>query len=292
MTGSRGWNVELASDAPSYDRGGNSIGRSSFGGAAGAVIHNEQSTTGSSFCENTFATTPVSDGARIGDPRRPCADTAAPTAPTGLAARAASATSATPSWTAATDDVGVTAYGVLRDGVQVGTTSGLAHTDTGLAADASHTYAVVARDAAGNTSPASGTASATTPPAPQVITLEAESGRLTSPMAARGDTAAQGGGYVSPTTGSGTGRVTLTVTAPAAGRYRLAGRVIAPNGWSDSFTCAVGTRAATTWNLGTRTSWTWMTGPTLDLAAGSNTVVVAKRENGARLDAVRLTPVP
>jgi hypothetical protein len=125
-----------------------------------------------------------------------------------------------------------------------------------------------------------------------VITIEAESGRLTSPMAARTDAAAQGGGYVSQTGGSGTGRVTFTVTVPAAGRYALAGRVIAPNGSSDSFTCAVGSRAATTWNLGTRTSWTWVAGPTLDLAAGSNTVVVAKRENGARLDAVRLTPVP
>ncbi len=297
VTGSRGWNVKLASDAPSYDRGGNSVERSSFGGAAGAAIHNEQSTTGSSFCDNTFATTPVSDGASIGDPRRPCTDTTAPTAPTGLTARAASATSVTLSWTAATDDVGVTAYGVLRDGVQVGTTSATTYTDAGLAAGTSSTYAVVARDAAGNTSPPSSTAAVTTPapvpapaPAPQAIPLEAESGRLSPPMAARSDSAARGGRYVSQTSGSGTGRVTFTVTVPAAGRYTLAGRVIAPNGSSDSFTCAVGTRSATTWHLGTRTSWTWVTGPTLELAAGSNTLVVARRENGARLDAVRLTP--
>ena len=86
--------------------------------------------------------------------------------------------------------------------------------------------------------------------------------------------------------------MTLTVNVPVAGRYALAGRVMAPNGSSDSFTYKVDTGTTTTWNLGTRTSWTWVTGPTLTLTAGQHTIVVSKRENGARLDAIRLTPVP
>jgi hypothetical protein len=85
--------------------------------------------------------------------------------------------------------------------------------------------------------------------------------------------------------------VTLTVNVPVAGRYALAGRVLTPNGSSDSFTYKIDTGASTTWNLGTRSRWTWVTGPTLTLAAGQHTIVISKREFGARLDAIRLTPV-
>jgi chitodextrinase len=311
VSGSRSWNVKLMSDAPAYDLGGNAVQKSSFGGAAGAAIHNEQSTAGSSHCGNTFATSPAADGApSIGNPAQPCPDTTAPTAPTGLTARAASATSVALSWTAATDDVGVTAYGVLRGGVQVGTTSALTYTDSGLTASTAYSYTVVARDAVGNTSPPSAVAPVTTPAPPttappttappttappataQPIVKEAEAGTVTSPMAVRTDSAAQGGRYVSQTSGSSAGKDTVSLTVPTAGRYAVALRVIAPNSSSDSFVVKVGSGAATTWSLGTRASWTWVTGPTVQLAAGTTTVVVTNRENGARLDAVRLTPVP
>jgi chitodextrinase len=248
------------------------------------------------FCGNTFATTPVSEGLTV-DPRQACPDTTAPTPPTGLKATAALATSVGLTWTGAADDVGVTGYTVLRGGVQVGTTTTTSYTDPGLTAATAYTYTVVARDAAGNTSPASGPASVTTPaaqttPTAQVVTVEAESGTLTAPMAVVADTKAQGGKYVAQTSGTTVGRDTITVNVPAAGRYALALRVIAPNSSSDSFTYAVDTGAATVFNLGTRTSWTWVTGPTLMLTAGQHRIVVSKRENGARLDAVRLTPAP
>ena len=206
--------------------------------------------------------------------------------------------------------MGVTAYGVLRGGVQVGTTSALTYTDSGLTASTAYSYTVVARDAAGNTSPPSAAAPVTTPAPPttappttappttappataQPIVKEAEAGTVTSPMAVRTDSAAQGGRYVSQTSGSSAGKDTVSLTVPTAGRYAVALRVIAPNSSSDSFVVKVGSGAATTWNLGTRTSWTWVTGPTVQLPAGTTTVVVTNRENGARLDAVRLTPVP
>ena len=396
---SRSWNVKLASDAPSYDLGGNALQKSGFGGAAAPAIRSEQANTGSSFCGDTFASTPISEGptaAGMGDPTRACPDTAAPTAPTNLAAKATSPTSVDLSWTAATDDVGVVGYGVLRNGVEVGTAAGTSYTDSGLTpstaysytvvardaapntspaspaasvttpppaptaltatatsatavslawtappnvpvasygvlrngteiarptttsfadsgltASTAYTYAVVARDAAGNTSPASAPASVTTPapPAPpttttpppttappttpaKVITVEAESGTLAAPMTGAADAKAQGGSYVVQTTGTSVGKDTMTVNVPVAGRYALALRVISPRTSSDSFTYAVDTGAGAPFNLGTHTTWTWVTGPTVTLTAGSHKIIVSKRENGARLDAARLTPVP
>lgn len=92
-------------------------------------------------------------------------DTTPPTVPTGLTATATSSTSASLAWTASTDAVGVASYGVLRDGVEVGTVAGTATAfdDSGLLAGTTYTYAVVARDAAGNSSPPSEPASVTTP---------------------------------------------------------------------------------------------------------------------------------
>lgn len=98
----------------------------------------------------------LGDFKHSGDP-----DTTAPTAPTGLAGTA-TASSALLSWTAATDDTGVTAYDVYRDGAKVGSTAGTAYTDTGLTASTAYSYSVRARDAAGNESAASAPAAVTT----------------------------------------------------------------------------------------------------------------------------------
>ncbi|ROP41730.1 PQQ-dependent sugar dehydrogenase [Saccharothrix texasensis] len=92
------------------------------------------------------------------------ADTEPPTTPAGVTATA-SGTTVTVRWTAATDNVGVTGYEVLRDGVQVGSTSGAtttSFTDSGLAADTRYTYQVRARDAQANRSAASTAVAVTT----------------------------------------------------------------------------------------------------------------------------------
>src|SRR5437762_28499 len=80
------------------------------------------------------------------------ADTTAPTTPTGLTAAAAGSTGANLSWSASTDNVGVTAYIVRRNGVQVATPAATSYTDTGLPVG-TYSYTVAARDAAGNISP-------------------------------------------------------------------------------------------------------------------------------------------
>ncbi len=79
-------------------------------------------------------------------------DTQAPTTPAGLTAVTTTATSAALTWSAATDNVGVAGYDILRDGTAVASSTTPSYTDNGLTPDTSYSYAVRARDAAGNTS--------------------------------------------------------------------------------------------------------------------------------------------
>ena len=101
----------------------------------------------------------------------PAVDTTAPSTPAGLTAAAASSSQINLSWTAATDNVGVTGYNVYRGGLQI-TTLGAVTTfqNTGLTASTNYSYTVQAFDAEGNASGQSIAASATTvsPPVPTV----------------------------------------------------------------------------------------------------------------------------
>src|SRR5204863_390490 len=108
------------------------------------------------------AETSTSNGAGTTPP----VDTAPPSTPTGLTGMAAGPTTANLSWSASTDNVGVTAYFLLRNGVQVATPTTTSFADTGLSAATTYTYTVAARDAAGNISPNSTSVSVTTPPPP------------------------------------------------------------------------------------------------------------------------------
>jgi chitodextrinase len=89
-------------------------------------------------------------------------DTTPPTVPTGLAATVVSSSQINLSWTASTDNVGVTGYRVYRNGTQVASTATTAYSDTNLNANTSYTYTVSAYDAAGNNSAQSASVSATT----------------------------------------------------------------------------------------------------------------------------------
>ncbi|WGK65749.1 M4 family metallopeptidase [Croceiramulus getboli] len=90
------------------------------------------------------------------------ADTEAPTAPGSLTASNITDTTVDLSWTASTDNVGVTGYDVYADGALLGTVTGTAANVTGLAPGTSYSYYVVAKDAAGNQSAASNTVNVTT----------------------------------------------------------------------------------------------------------------------------------
>ena len=118
----------------------------------------------------------------IGSPPPP--DTTPPTAPSGLTSTGKTDTSVTLSWTASTDNVGVTAYDVYAGSSVVKTVTGTppatSTTVTGLSPSTSYTFTVRARDAAGNTSAASNAVTVTTnPPSSDTTPPTAPSG-LTS----------------------------------------------------------------------------------------------------------------
>jgi chitodextrinase len=99
----------------------------------------------------------------------PPPDTTPPTAPGSLVATAASASQVDLTWTAATDDVGVTGYQIERcqgaacsNFAPLATSSTTSFSDLGLAASTSYSYRVRATDAAANLGPYSNAASAVT----------------------------------------------------------------------------------------------------------------------------------
>lgn len=97
-------------------------------------------------------------------------DTTPPSAPTNLTATALESTKVNLSWTASTDDVGVTGYRIYRDSVQIGTSPSNSYTDTTVSANTTYSYYVKAYDAAGNISSPSNTATVTTPAPTVTIT--------------------------------------------------------------------------------------------------------------------------
>ncbi|MWC29605.1 fibronectin type III domain-containing protein [Paenibacillus sp. MMS18-CY102] len=103
-------------------------------------------------------------------------DTTAPSVPANLNSPAKTSNSISLSWTASTDNVGVTGYEVLKGGAVIATVTGTSFTDTGLNANTAYTYAVRAKDAAGNVSANSSSLTITTstgsnPPTPTPSTL-------------------------------------------------------------------------------------------------------------------------
>jgi chitodextrinase len=88
-------------------------------------------------------------------------DTTSPSTPTGLATSAVGQTSITLSWTASSDNVGVTGYRLYLAGSQVGTALSTSYAFSGLTCGTSYTLGVAAVDAAGNVS-GTATISATT----------------------------------------------------------------------------------------------------------------------------------
>jgi Carbohydrate binding module (family 6)/Glycosyl hydrolases family 16/Fibronectin type III domain len=89
-------------------------------------------------------------------------DTTAPSVPGNLAVTGTTSSSASLSWSASSDNVGVTGYDVFQNGAQVTSVSGTSATVGGLAASTTYQFTVRARDAAGNASNQSGAVSATT----------------------------------------------------------------------------------------------------------------------------------
>lgn len=89
-------------------------------------------------------------------------DNQAPTTPTNLVANNPTASTVALSWTASTDNVGVTGYDVYANNVLKATVTGTTTAVQALASSTTYNFHVIAKDAAGNSSPQSNTATETT----------------------------------------------------------------------------------------------------------------------------------
>ncbi len=98
-------------------------------------------------------------------------DTQAPTVPTGLSANATGPTTVALTWTASTDNVGVTGYDIRRDGTTIGSSTGASYTDNSATANTTHSYEVRAKDAMLNYSAWCTAVNVTTPPTPPSATV-------------------------------------------------------------------------------------------------------------------------
>lgn len=94
------------------------------------------------------------------------ADTQPPSNPASLNATATAYNNVNLSWSASTDNRGVSGYWVIRNGITITSVNGTSYADTSVSANTNYQYKVQAFDAAGNASGFSNTASVTTPQPP------------------------------------------------------------------------------------------------------------------------------
>lgn len=208
-------------------------------------------------------------------------DTQAPTVPSNLASPSKTDTSVSLSWSASTDNVGVTGYDVYRNGSYAGTTTGTTYTDTGLVASTAYTYTVKAKDAAGNASAASSSVNVTTNASSgggggTTVTYEAEAAGNTlagGAVSATCSTCSGGSkvGYV----GNNAGTLQFNgINASTAGTYTLT--IAYLNGDTAARSAQVSMNGGTATNVSFPVTGSWSTVGTVQtsvqLSAGNNTI--------------------
>jgi PKD repeat protein len=153
------------------------------------------------------------------------ADTTSPTVPTALTAKAASTSRIDLTWTASTDNVGVTVYRVERcqgatctNFAEVGTATGTSYGNTGLASNTAYRFRVRAADALGNLSAYSSVAG--------VATLSAAQAGL---VAAYGLNEGSGSSVADVSGNNNKGTLTSGVTWTTQGKF---GKALVFNGFS------------------------------------------------------------
>jgi parallel beta-helix repeat protein len=131
-----------------------------------------------------------SNAATVTTPPSP-PDTEPPTAPSNLSATAVSPNRVDLSWTASSDNEGVTGYEIFRDGSLLAEEGAVtSYSDGSVSPSTTYSYQVRARDTAGNRSAFSSPATVTTP-APAVFSDGFESGNLSAWTSSTGLTVQQ-----------------------------------------------------------------------------------------------------
>lgn len=89
------------------------------------------------------------------------------------------------------------------------------------------------------------------------------------------------------------GRATWTLDVPRAGRYTVMAQCWWEDDKGDSFYLSVdGAEPVVFGNAGQMRRWAWIAGPEVDLTAGAHTISLITREDGARVNRIRLTNAP
>jgi len=195
-------------------------------------------------------------------------DPTPPSAPTNLTANPASSTQVNLSWTASTDNVGVTGYKIYRNGGQIGTSTSTTYSDTTVQPATTYSYYVTAYDAASNESAHSNEVPVTTPPG-SCPTLPTDKG------------------------------VATVSTSPGVGTYKVWSRVIAPDATNNSYWLQVDSECGVVVGDSAipANTWTWVdykdgtstSKITINLSAGSHTVKMIGRETDVKLDRLIFT---
>jgi hypothetical protein len=136
-------------------------------------------------------------------------------------------------------------------------------------------------------------------PAFTYVWIEGESGTRTAPMSTFSDATASGGKYLMVTAGNNstaaapaTGWSTHTFTVSTAGAYKVWGRRIAPTTADDSYWIRANGGTWVNWDITEGTTWAWddmNTAQTFTLTAGSNTITLAYRDDGTKMDKMLIT---
>jgi len=171
----------------------------------------------------------------------------------------------------------------------------------GLERATSYTARVAASNEDGVEGPAATLQAATSNEVAETHVLEAERAEIVSPMTVR---TADGVTFaVTPAdpardelydregTGRQTGTITFTFVVKEGGKYRIRGRVFAPNGGSNSFWFSLDGASEVLWNI-PASQWTYappVAAKLWDLKPGEHVIRVRTREAGTRLDRIIVT---
>jgi beta-glucanase (GH16 family) len=219
-------------------------------------------------------------------------DTQAPSAPANLIASSKTDVSVSLSWTASTDNVGVTGYEVFTNGASLGTTTATTYTVTGLIPNTSYTFTVKAKDAAGNISTASNALTITTNAAASTsIKVEAEN--YTTAKGVTTQSCQDAGGGLNVTSIDNRDYMDYTVNIPTAGTYRIDFRVASSvaTGKFDFKKGSTILASLSVPNTGGGQQWQTINSQ-VNLAAGTQTFRVAATATGFNLNWLFFELVP
>jgi chitodextrinase len=218
-------------------------------------------------------------------------DTVSPSPAPVLSTSSVSSSSVGLSWTASSDNVGVVAYDVRRNGNLLGSPTGTTFTDNTVVAGQSYTYTVTARDAANNTA-----VSNSLP-----VTAEDPDPTLFSDNFTGANGAAWGAGWTTAvsngtaTQQSGTGELAFNDVAGAYARAQLSGlaaRTDSDTVFSFQFSSTTAIQYVTAFTRGSggwQGGWRPINGYGVEMRNSSGTIELIKNVNGTQTTLATVT---